>query len=117
RLVRRLCRECRESYHPADEVIERLKLDRLAGGGTVQLYRARGCTACGGSGYQKRTTILETLLLNEDLRSLVLKRSDSQTLRRAAIAAGMQTMQENGLVKALGGITSLEEVLRVTQDV
>ena len=117
RLVRRLCLACREPYEPMPELAERAGLAALAppdGSGGPVLYRAVGCPACAGTGYHGRTAIAELLVMDETMHRLVLGRSDAASLRRAAIeSAGMEEMRRDGLRKALAGITSFEEVMRV----
>jgi len=115
RLVRTLCGECREPYEALPEMIERLELDRLGGRERVVLYRPKGCTHCAGTGYFGRSSILEVLVMSDGLRPLVLKRSEAGALRKAAIAEGMETMPVHGMRKALAGVTSVEEVVRVTR--
>lgn len=113
RLVRRLCSHCREAYQPTAEVIDRFKLIR-PGGGVFTLFRAVGCTRCGGLGYSGRTGLLELLELSEPVRRAILSRADAGTIEREATALGMRTMFCHGLELATRGETSLEEVLRVT---
>jgi general secretion pathway protein E len=113
RLVRCLCRLCREAYVPARVMIERFGLAELAGG-PPQLHRPVGCPACNGTGYRGRTAIAELLVIDERLQPLILGRADTPALMAAARALGMVELQQDGLRKALAGITSLEEVLRVT---
>ena len=117
RLVRRLCPYCGESYEVLPELARKTRLDQIAGGGSIRLRRPVGCEHCGGSGYQGRTAIVELLRMSDHIRSLVLGSVDSRDIAAAAVAEGMRTMYEDGLRKALAGMTSLEEVLRVTQDV
>ncbi len=112
RLVRRLCPHCREPYTASPELVAEL---RLPAGGPLTLHRPVGCPECGGSGYQGRAAILEVLILTDELRRLVLRRADSREIAAAAVAGGLRTMYDDGLRKALEGITSLEEVLRVTR--
>ena len=114
RLVRTLCPACRASYTPIDEVIKRWGLQRLAGGDPVTLYRAVGCGECGDTGYTGRSAILEILLMSEAIKKLVLQRCDVNEIARAAAEQGMISMRDDGLRKAIAGITTIEEVLRVT---
>jgi general secretion pathway protein E len=116
RLVRRLCDKCREPYEPAPELAK--GLDLAAGGheGPLTLYRSVGCPACGGLGYAGRTMILELLVMNDEIRSLVLRRAEAREIQMEAIRSGMQTMYAHGMRKALAGITTIEEVLRVTRE-
>jgi len=91
-------------------------MDRLATGGPVTLYRAAGCDACGHTGYSGRSAILEILQVSDELRRLVLSNSDASGIRRQALAEGMIPMRQDGFLKALRGVTSVEEVLRVTPE-
>jgi general secretion pathway protein E len=116
RLVRRLCRHCREPYTPPDAVVQRWRLDRFSDTGEITLHRPAGCEHCGGTGYAGRSAILELLVMTDKLRELVLKRADAGMIAKAAAAEGMRSMFEDGLRKAIGGDTSIDEVLRVTQD-
>ncbi len=116
RLVRRLCRHCRQPYTPPVEVVRRLRLERFSTNGDITLYRPAGCEHCGGTGYSGRSAILELLVMTDPLRKLVLKRADAGMIAKAAIAEGMRPMFDDGLHKAVSGDTSLDEVLRVTQD-
>ena len=115
RLVRKLCEACREPYRALPELAAELRL--AESGGEVVLHRPRGCDACGGSGYRGRVAVLEFLAMSDAIRRLVLRRAEAGELHRAGAAQGMRSMYEDGLEKALLGITSLEEVLRVTRDV
>jgi len=115
RLVRSLCKACREPYMASAELIERMQLARFTERPEIQLYHARGCDACAGMGYSGRKGIFEFLPVNETIRNLVLKRADANQLHQSAVAQGMITMLEDGLRKALQGITTIEEVLRVTR--
>jgi general secretion pathway protein E len=116
RLVRKLCTECREAYQASPEMLQEMRMQRLAGGRPVTLYRAKGCAACNGSGYHGRIAIIEVLIMSEAIRRLILQHADSGTLRRAAREEGMLSMYEDGCLKALDGTTNIEEVLRVIQD-
>jgi general secretion pathway protein E len=114
RLVRKLCSHCREAYRALPELAAQLRLPR--GGGSM-LYRARGCEHCQGTGYHGRIAVLEFLPLSDAIRRLVLSRATAQEIHRAAAAEGMRSMYDDGIQKATQGITSIEEVLRVTRDV
>jgi len=115
RLVRQLCVHCREPYALRPELAEQLELDPDEVGGDPVLYRARGCPRCNHSGYFGRTGILELLVMNDAVREAVLRRAEAREIERAAVRSGMRTLYRHGLAKALAGITSLEEVLRVTR--
>jgi len=114
RLVRTLCTECREEYEPSPEMVDRLALNRFKKNGVVTLHQPKGCDACGGTGYSGRIAIIEILRMSDKIRDLVLKRCDVGDIARAASEQGMVTMRDDGLAKALAGLTTIEEVLRVT---
>ena len=116
RLVRTLCQACREPFEAPPELLRQLRLEPASGNGSATLYRAVGCSACNGVGYRGRTTILEVMPMTPELGRLVLQRTDGQELQRAALAAGMRSMYQDGIIKARTGMTSLEEVLRVTRE-
>ncbi len=114
RLVRKLCTNCREPYEATPEVIRQLRLP-LAQDENPVLYRPVGCPACSQTGYRGRVALVEVLLMSEPLRRLLMRHATAQELQAQAIQEGMQPLYENGLHKVLAGITTLEEVLRVTQ--
>ena len=109
RLVRLLCTECREAYELDLDLAVRLRVGDLAS--APQVYRAAGCKACKGSGFQGRTTILEILPLSECIRGLVLGRASASAIEQAAISEGMRTMHAHGMEKVVQGLTTVEEVL------
>ena len=116
RLVRGLCPDCKEAYEPLPEVIEEMQLAPLFGEGPRQLYRPVGCPNCAGSGYIGRLGIMEIMPMTDPLRSLIMRHAVAGDLRKLAIAEGMRTMYEDGLMKAVAGITTVDEVLRVTRE-
>ncbi len=116
RLVRRLCPHCKQA-HPASEIlIEEMKLRRWQPEGDILLYKPVGCSACGGIGYKGRQAIIEFLTMSDAIRKQIMKHEEANVIQQQAIAEGMQTMYEDGVGKALRGITTLEEVLRVTTE-
>jgi general secretion pathway protein E len=115
RLVRKLCPECREPFTPRPDEIRRFGLERIAGDREVKLHRAVGCAHCGGTGYRGRNAIVELLVISEPVRRLVLDHAQAGAIADQAAAEGMRSMFEDGLVKALEGTTTIEEVLRVTR--
>lgn len=116
RLVRTLCIHCRQPHPAMAELAAELQLEQFSDGAPLTLYRPVGCDKCTGTGYRGRTGIAEILVLTEDIRRLTLKRADAQEIQRCARAGGMRTLYEDGLRKAVRGITSIEDVLRVTRD-
>jgi general secretion pathway protein E len=116
RLVRMLCEQCKEPYTALPELVDELGLARFGDKRKITLYRARGCPHCAQTGYSGRISILEMLPITDPLRSLVMKHATSNELREEAIRGGMVTMYEDGLRKAVEGVTTFEEVLRVTRE-
>ena len=116
RLVRTLCSHCREAHVALPEVVEEMQLNRYTDVNPVRLYRAVGCAECGNTGYSGRVSIVELLVMSDAIRSLVMRHVTSGEVRQQAITEGMQTMYENGLSKAVAGVTTIEEVLRVTRE-
>ena len=118
RLVRRVCPHCRESYRPTAEELKEVALtpEAVARAGNPTIYRAKGCDACGGTGYRGRTGIYELLLVDDDIRQLTLKNVDSSTIKRTGVQKGMLTLLDDGARKVLAGETTLAEVLSVTQE-
>jgi general secretion pathway protein E len=113
RLVRRICEACRAPAEPPPPEREALG---IAVSRDTRFYRGAGCESCRGTGYRGRTGIYELFPITEDVRSLVLRRAASRDIRRRAIAAGMRTLRHDGWAKAVRGLTTIAEVLRVTQE-
>ena len=99
-----------------DELVARAGLVEPVASGPLRLYRATGCDACGHTGYSGRTAILEILKISDAIRKMVLSRQSSSDIRSCAIDEGMLPMRDDGFRKALAGITTIEEVLRVTPE-
>jgi general secretion pathway protein E len=116
RLVRTLCRHCREPFRPMPELIERLGLGRFADESEITLHRPRGCAECGGTGYYGRTSIFEVLVVDDAIRKLILRHAEAGELHRVAVGQGMRTMYDEGMMKALSGETTVEEVLKVARN-
>ncbi len=115
RLVRRLCTHCKAPVQPAPELLQSSGLGRFVTPG-APIYEAKGCDHCRGTGYQGRTGIHELLVVDEAMRSAILQGMDASALQSIATKAGMYTLYDDGLRKVAAGVTSLDEVLRVTQD-
>jgi general secretion pathway protein E len=117
RLVRVICRQCREAYRPDLSVVKELGLDRL---GETSFdgffYRGKGCTACLQTGYHGRSGIYELLVIDDNIRGLIMGGADSNVIRRKAIEQGMITLFRDGIDKIINGVTTVDEVLRVTQE-
>ncbi len=117
RLVRQICPDCRESYDPDGDDVLRLKelnieVPQLADG---KLVRGRGCGSCFGSGYQNRTGIYEVLPVDDEIREQIVERSSASKMKRTAFKRGFRTLRMDGADKVVRGITTMDEVLRVTQ--
>ena len=114
RLVRRLCVSCKTAYHPAAN-----EMEKLGGGGQVgetTFWRGVGCAQCANTGYHGRIGIYEILMLDDALRGMILAKQDAGQIRARARAGGMMGLREDGARQVLAGITTTEEVLRVTQE-
>jgi general secretion pathway protein E len=116
RLVRKLCPHCKEPYAALPELVEQMRLTRFTREREITLWHAKGCSHCAQTGYMGRLCILEMLPMTDALRSLVMKHATAADLRAEAVRNGMLTMYEDGLRKALAGVTTFEEVLRATRE-
>ena len=116
RLVRTLCPHCKEEYVALPELVEEMGLRKFADGGEIRLFHEKGCRECAQTGYIGRISIMEMLPMTDPLRSLIMRHATSTDLRAEAIKGGMTTMYEDGMRKAVAGITTFEEVLRVTRE-
>jgi general secretion pathway protein E len=116
RLVRKICPHCRDSYKPDKDYLARVGLSPIKFGDRV-LYHGHGCPECMGTGYKGRLGLFELMVLNDNLKSLILTTSDTGQIKRQALASlamGMRTLRQDGLRKVLAGLTTLEEVFRVS---
>jgi len=111
RLVRRICPECRERYKPDSGAVALLAQQPV---GQVALERGRGCAACRHTGYRGRTGLFELLLVTDEIKQALLKSPNAGSLREIAHEQGMTTLRQDGWRKVQAGITTVEEVLRVT---
>ena len=116
RLVRTLCDKCKEPYTALPELVEQMQLRRFVPQGPITLWREKGCPACANTGFTGRVGIMEMLPMTDKLRSLVMQHATATDLRAQAVAGGMLPMYDDGLRKALKGVTTFEEVLRVTRE-
>jgi general secretion pathway protein E len=114
RLVRVLCPHCKEIYKPDKETLANLGL-ALSVLKKNSFYRKKGCNLCMHTGYRGRTAIFEIMIVDDEIKRLVLKTSDANQINELALKQGMITLQKDGIDKALKGITTTEEVLRVTR--
>ena len=116
RLVRTLCPLCKEPYEALPELVEQMHLRKFVPDGPITLWHAKGCSGCSQTGYTGRISILEMLPMTDALRSLVMRHATATELRAQALSEGMLAMYDDGLRKALRGVTTFEEVLRVTRE-
>jgi general secretion pathway protein E len=115
RLVRVLCPACRQSYRPSPDEVAKLGVNGERAS-TATWFRAGGCPECLSTGYRGRTGIYEILVLDDELRSLVLAKTDANAIKARAMEHGMRTLRDDGAQKVASGITTTEEVLRVTSE-
>ncbi|MEX0775608.1 MAG: ATPase, T2SS/T4P/T4SS family [Phycisphaeraceae bacterium] len=113
RLVRKICTRCKGAYQPTEEELMELQLtpEDLQG---RQVYRGRGCDYCNQSGYKGRLGIFEIMVLDDDMRELVMRNASTQVLRAEALKRGMRTLRQSGLLSIFDGITTIDEVVRET---
>jgi general secretion pathway protein E len=114
RLVRRLCQDCCKPYPPLPELLAQLGLE---GHDEVTFWRPEGCPKCNDTGYFGRISINEVLIMSDPIRRQILHHAEATELQRAALATGMRPMFQDGIGKAAAGVTTIEEVLRVTREV
>ncbi len=112
RLVRRICPNCKEEFQPEPEIFTKLGIENDG----ATLYRGAGCSRCKGRGYVGRAPILEVLPVSESIRRLVIKRASAAVVKNQAISEGMKSLRMIGIDKAREGVTTLEEILRVTSE-
>jgi type IV pilus assembly protein PilB len=114
RLARRLCDQCKELYTPNKEELDAARIPEELRHGKNELYRRNGCTRCRQTGYKGRIGIFQLLEMNEELSTLAARKASQEELERAAMNGGMSTLWGDGIEKVVAGLTSLEELARVT---
>jgi len=115
RLVRKVCPDCKKVYKPTPHELRELGLGDLPAKGDTRFYLGTGCDKCFQTGYRGRTGIYELMLVNEEIQNLIYQKISAGTIKKAALEAGLQTLRMDGARKVLSGITTIPEVLRVTQ--
>jgi len=115
RLTRKICPNCRQQYFPESESLLEVGLSQDMLGREGYLWRGAGCKECINTGYKGRTGIYEILLMSDAIKTTILKTSDSNIIKKQAIEEGLHTLREDGARKVEDGVTTIEEVLRVTQ--
>jgi general secretion pathway protein E len=112
RLIRRVCTKCREEYTPSEYQLQEMGMKEPPQGAIF--YRAKGCPSCANSGYSGRTVIHELLVVDDYIKSLIVKNVDAGVLKKAALERGMITLREDGIAKVLQGVTTIDELFRAT---
>lgn len=116
RLVRRICPDCKEPVEVPQEALLELGIPREEIENGFRCWRGKGCPRCSNIGYRGRIALFEVMPVDEEIKELVLRRAPATEIREVAIANGMRTLRESGIAKVKKGITTVEEVLRVTAD-
>jgi len=116
RLIRKVCAKCKEEYAPSLELLKSLRIENRVSS-SVKFVRGRGCKICNNSGYKGRTGIYELLKSTPEIQELVLKKASADEIREVACSQGMKILREAAIDKLLQGITTPEEVMRVTQTI
>ncbi len=115
RLVRKVCVKCRESYEPSKELLGQMGVtERHLNNRKPVFYRGVGCDQCAKKGYMGRAVLLEAIVMSPTIKGMILRSAQEHELKRQARKEGMLTLRENGIAKVLSGVTSPEEVMRVT---
>jgi type IV pilus assembly protein PilB len=114
RLARRLCEHCKELYAPGKEELSAARIPEELRHGKMELFRRNGCVRCRQTGYAGRIGVFQLLAMDEDLSSLAARKASHEELERAAMNGGMTTLWADGIEKVVAGLTSLEELARVT---
>jgi len=116
-LTRKICPDCKEEYSPSPELLKRVRSLATEGGFTIPakatFYHGRGCQKCRHTGYKGRTGIYEVLRLNSELAEAIMRGAAIEELTQMAVKGGMKTLMADGARKAVDGVTTLEEVMRV----
>ncbi|MCX7966728.1 MAG: GspE/PulE family protein [Syntrophorhabdaceae bacterium] len=110
RLIRRICEECKEAYYPSMTVLNSIGIKEQ-----VTFYRGKGCPACRNTGYKGRVGAFEVLIVDDDIRELVIKKASSEEIKNKALENGMTLIKDDAIRKAILGITTIEEAMTLTQ--
>src|SRR4030042_3034129 len=116
RLVRRICRTCVEEYKPTDVQTNMIIDEFGAEPKKMKFFKGKGCDECGGTGYRGRIGIFEILEVDNQIKDLATQRASAEEIRKSAEKAGMIPMIQDGLEKVSAGMTTIEEIIRVTRE-
>ena len=114
RLIRTLCQYCRQPYAPESALLKEVGFRQNT---AKQFYKRLGCDRCKGTGFQGRIGIFEVMIPDEEIKKLIVNKGSAEVIKKYAVEKGMRTLKEDGLLKAERGLTTIDEVLRVAQDV
>jgi type IV pilus assembly protein PilB len=115
RLARRLCEKCKEAYAPDHAELLEAGYPEWQAAEIAELYRAVGCDSCASTGYRGRMGLYEVMPMSEEIERLTVERASSETIRTVALEQGMISLRDDGLAKAVAGLTSIEEIARVVK--
>ena len=113
RLVRKICPACKEKYAPTKEALKDIG---LRAGEELDFYRGKGCSKCLNTGYKGRVGIYELLIPDDKMRNAIVSKIPSEEIKKLAISSGMITLMDDGIGKVKQGLTTVEEILRVTRE-
>ena len=119
RVGRRICSACKKAYSPTPDEIAEIKqvLGNLyAQDKQPEFFRGEGCTECGNTGFKGRIGIFEVLVVSEKIGRLILEHAPASTIENCAVEEGMITMKQDGYLKVVEGVTTIDEVLRIAQE-
>lgn len=112
RLIRKVCPKCRTAHVPSEFEMLELGMAKIPDGATI--YKAVGCGACSQTGYAGRTVVHELMMIDDQIRAHIVKKSDGSIIKKASVQAGMKTLREDTIQKVLAGITTIDEMMRAT---
>ncbi|MBU1146989.1 MAG: type II secretion system protein GspE, partial [Candidatus Omnitrophica bacterium] len=110
RLVRVICEKCKKEDKPSEEIFKGLGIE------SEKLFKGKGCNSCKNTGYKGRIGIFELLVVDEEIKKLIVAKASSDAVKKKTIERGMKTLRDDGLDKATRGITTADEVIKATQE-
>jgi type IV pilus assembly protein PilB len=113
RLCRKICMKCKEEVNIPAPALVKIGLSEEEAG-NIQCFKGKGCSACNDTGYKGRIALYEVMPISDEIRELILEGASSSEIKSSAIRLGMKTLRMSGLTKLMDGVTTMEEVLRVT---
>jgi type IV pilus assembly protein PilB len=113
RLIRVLCEKCKEYYQPTADALKEARIPLMPDGSVPRLYRPVGCNHCGNTGYRGRMAVHEVMSMSEEIERMTVERRSSEEIAKVAQEQGMMTLRQDGILKLLAGLTSIEELFRV----